>query len=143
MLLAIPAISLWAAYVHNPRAVILLAAIIFSVLVLRSLLSSIFVLAMQVRVSEEALCIRSIFGESCVAWQEVRGIRIVEKHRNYLPPMRTDRMVQISYGSLLAPGMITLNPNAWPEPEEGEFFRVLKDIAAKQGFLVSIVTTNI
>ncbi len=138
----LPTVLLWETYSRISTTTVLIFAILFSLLALRIVPSTILVFLTSACVSCKEIKVRSLFGAICVEWQDVRGIRIVEKDRNYLPPYRTSRMVQISYW-LFAQKMIILNTDAWPQSAEEEFLRGVNEVAICYGIPVQRVTTNI
>jgi hypothetical protein len=138
----LPAVLSWESYIRTSNVAALVLAIVFSLVGVNFLISSLFVLNTSAWVNEGNLTIRSIGRKSQIDWQEVGSIRIVEKDRNYMPPYRTSRMVQISH-SLLAQRMVILHTSAWPKANEAEFLDALMKVAVLHGILINRVTTNV
>src|ERR1044072_547001 len=93
----LPAVLLWEAYIRTSSVGALVFAIVLSLVGVNFLISSLFVFSTSAWINDEVLIVRSIAGKRQIDWQEVDSIRFVEKDRNYMPPYRTDRMVQISH----------------------------------------------
>lgn len=138
----LPAVLSWESYIRTSNVAALVLAIVFSFVGFNILVSSLLVLNTSAWVNDENLTIRSIGGKRQIDWQEIGSIRIVEKDRNYMPPYRTTRMVQI-YHSLLAQRIVVFHTSAWPKANEAEFLEVLTKMAVLHGFLINHVTTNI
>jgi hypothetical protein len=138
----LPAVLSWESYIRTSNVVALVLAIVFSLVGFSFLVSSLLVLNTSAWVNDENLIVRSIGGKRQIDWQEVGSIRIVEKDRNYMPPYRTTRMVQISH-SLLAQRVVVLHTSAWPKANEAEFLDALTKVAVQHGILINQVTTNI
>jgi len=127
------AIMTWISYVFVSNLwYVLIFSIIMTLLALWAFWSSLFVGMRRVLVTDLFVAV-TWFGtpRKGVYWKDIERIVLFERDRGYLPPKRTDRMVQIYFRGQIA---MTINPNSWPEKDEREFLEVLDEASRIHDF---------
>lgn len=73
-------------------------------------------------------------------WIDIEKIEIFEKLRDYLPPKRTDRLIQVYARGMI---VVSINSCTWPENDEEDFLNILYQAHERYDFTINRQTTKI
>jgi hypothetical protein len=134
------AISCWLIYSFVKSAwFTMLFSILFSLFAILLLFTSLTVATKRATVTDSSLDMKAVGLRTQIHWEDISKVQIIEKFRGYLPPARADRLILISSGR---GDVVTLNSNSWPEDDEEDFLRILREKASEHGFPISTGTTR-
>lgn len=139
---AVPMFLFWAIYYFiMPEWYVMVLAIVSTLSVVWLSFTSLGVVTCRIVVTDLTISgSRYFISFPGSYWIDIEKIEIFEKLRDYLPPKRTDRLIQVYAKGRI---VVSINSCTWPENDEEDFLNILYQAHEIYGFTINRQTSKI